>query len=203
MGTPSNHAADQANQVEQARRRQLASTTSAINGIFSSPARQGQYSDYLGAERRYYNDDLNRKNADATRQLKFANARSGNTGGSVAIDTGRDLGQNYNRGLLEAERLAQGGVADLRSADDVARLNLIASAANGLDATTGATQAAESARNNLSRARADINPNGVGEIFASFADLFKRNQAAAEQRRGEKDLYGLLYGNGQQYKGGF
>lgn len=196
MGTPSDSAGKEANRMEQERRAQVAATTGQINNAFNNPARQQQYADFLANTRKYYTDDLNRQNTDNNRQLKFSLARSGQTGGSVAVDAGKQAGQKYQRALIDADRVAQQSESDLRNADDRARLDLIAMASQGLDATTGASQATSMLRNNLAGAVPTMQAAGLDNVFGSFAQMFERSRADAERRRGEKYVYDLLYGSG-------
>lgn len=185
----------EANRMEQERRAQIATTTGKINQVFDNPDRQKQYDDFLNSTRSYYTSDINRQNEEATRGLKFAMARNGQTGGSVAADNGFELGTKYQRGLIDAERAAQGDTSNLRNRDADSRLQLISLASQGLDATTASNQAAMAMRNNLSIDKAGMQVAGLGNIFGNFADMFEKSRRDAETRRGEKYVYDLLYGN--------
>jgi hypothetical protein len=192
--------ADRANRAaesrEAARQDQIGRTTQLIDYAYDNPARKKQYDDFATALRGFYGEDLGRQKADADRNLKFSLARSGLTGGSAAVDTGKRLGDEYVRGTLESERRTQGSLADLMSADQSSRLNLINMAQSGMDATTGATRAAEAMRSNIGSATSQSRAQGLGDIFAGTTGLYNRQREEAGRRRAlgydatRQDLYG-------------
>ncbi len=194
MGSSDDGAAREAQAAERERQSAIQNSVNRINQVFDNPNREAQYADVLNAARAFYQRDLDEKNTENNRQLKFSLARSGNTGGSLARDQGTNAGKAYSRGLLEADRLAQSQQANLRSDDQSARLNLIAMAQSGLDATTGAQQAASAMRNNLQAGKATSAVDGVGDIFGSFANIYRTSREDYQRRRGEKDIYNSLYG---------
>lgn len=184
----------EAQAAEQQRQQRIQQTIGAIDQVYSSPEREAQYGDFLKANRQFYEQDVNEQKADADRELRFGLARSGLTGGSRANDAGTQLGQNYIKAMLEAERRAQGATADLRSADQSSKLNFISLANSGLDATTAARQAAESMRTNLQAGMATSRMQGLGDLFSSISDINKAS-SEAKVRREAADLYGQsMYG---------
>lgn len=195
-GGSSNSAQRSAEAAERERQAQIRGSVGRINEAFDNPNRQREIGDYLGATRQFYMNDLNRQKGETDRSLKFAMARSGQTGGKVAIDNAARVGQDYNRGVIESDRRAQSAAADLRSQDEGSRLGLIQMAQSGLDATTGSSRALSALQNNLQAGRATSTAQGLGDAFGTFANLFKRSQEAAAARRGEKYVYGTLYGQG-------
>lgn len=200
-GGGSNNAQEQADRNERERQAQIASSTASINRIFDDPARQAQYDKLTADTTQFYTDDLNQQNEDAQRKLKFALARSGNTGGSLQVSQGQRLGEDYEKGLIEASRRGQAAGASLRSSDEQTRSNLIAAAQAGLDATTAGSQAASSLRANLDSSRADATANMLGDSFANFADLWRKSQddkAYRQQFRNGLSLYSPMYGAGSQ-----
>ena len=195
-GGSSNSAQRAAEAAERERQAQIRGSVGRINEAFDNPNRQREIGDYLGATRQFYMNDLNRQKGETDRNLKFAMARSGQTGGKVAIDSAARVGQDYNRGVIESDRRAQSAAADLRSQDEGSRLGLIQMAQSGLDATTGSSRALSALQNNLQAGRSTATAQGLGDAFGTFANLFKRSQEAAATRRGEKYVYGTLYGQG-------
>ncbi len=193
-GGSSNSAQRAAEAAERERQAQIRGSVGRINEAFDNPNRQREIGDYLGATRQFYMNDLNRQKGETDRNLKFAMARSGQTGGKVAIDSAARVGQDYNRGVIESDRRAQSAAADLRSQDESSRLGLIQMAQSGLDATTGSSRALSALRNNLQAGRSTATAQGLGDAFGTFANLFKRSQEAAAARRGEKYVYGTQYG---------
>lgn len=201
MGGGSNNAQQQAEQNERERQAQIASSTASINRIFDDPARQAQYDKLAGDTTAYYTGDLNRQNEVAGRQLKFALARSGNFGGSLQADQGQKLGEDYQKGLIEASRRGQAAGADLRASDETTRMNLIAAAQAGLDATTAGSRAASSLRSNLQSSQAGATANQLGDAFSNFSDLWRRSQDDKQYRTQFKNgmsLYSPMYGAGYQ-----
>ena len=76
---------------------------------------------------------------DATQELSFALARSGNTGGSVEGDKNFDLAQKMGLAVGQVEQFAKGQGNQLRAQDSALRASL-----NSLAATGGVTGSAAS-----------------------------------------------------------
>lgn len=193
MGSSSG-ATNAAQQEEAARQARVQEATRRIDAAFDSPERRGQYDQYLTSLRGLYRTDADRQKAIADRQQRFSIARSGLTGGSAAVDARNTLGDEYSRGILDAEQRAQSGVADLRNSDQQTRLNLIQLANAGTDATTAATNAASAMRANLASARGTNRQAALGDLFGGTADIYKRQQLAAATRRGQLAPLGSYYG---------
>lgn len=202
MGGGNNNAQRAAERQEKERQAAIQRSVGSINQVFDAPGRQGQYNDLYSATHQYLTDDLNRQKGQTDRSARFAMARGGHTGGSVAVDTNRRIGEDFLRGTVEADRRAQGAASDLRLQDEQSRMNLIAMAQSGLDATTAASQASSSLQNNLQAGRATATAQGLGDMFGNFGDLYRRSQEAAAERRGQRDVYNLLYQPGFGYGGG-
>lgn len=203
-GGGSSRAADEANRQEQQRQAAIRGTQARVNQVFDSPQRGADISDFVGAMRDYYQQDLDRQKVDTDRQLRFAMARGGLLGGSVNVDTQKQFGEQYGRGLLDVERRAQGAGAELEAADQDARARLISLATSGLDATTAASQAAAAMRTNLAAGKSQAQAQGLGDAFGQFSQFIKQSREAAEKRRGIDDAYGLggLYNTASQYRYG-
>lgn len=196
MSSPSNRAAKEANAAEQARQASIKGTQTSVNQVFDSPQRAADISDYVGALRQYHGDDLNRQKTVADRELKFALARSGQTGGSTQNDQQAEKGRLYARGLLDIDRKALGAGAELESADQDARARLISLATSGLDATTGASQAAAAMRTNLQAGKSTSQAQGIGDVFGTMKTYFDNTKDAAARRRANADAGFGLYGTG-------
>ena len=184
--------------MEQERLAAIRSGTAATNAIFDAPERQAQYDDYLRAQREMYFDELGRQMSDAQRGNKFALARSGLAGSSQSVEAGRDLGEAYNRGVVDADRLAQRARADLQMADEDSRRSIIQMVQAGADATTASSAAMRQMQSNLAGARSDMNANALGQVFGSFGELYKRSQERAAERRAQSDL-GTIYNTAQRW----
>lgn len=190
MSGPSSRASNEANKAEQARQASIKNTQTSVNQVFDSPERAADISDYVGAMRTYYGDDLNRQKTVADRELKFSLARSGQTGGSTQNDQQAEKGRLYARGLLDIDRKAMGDGAELESADQDARARLISLATSGLDATTAATQSAAAMRSNLQAGRSTAQAQGIGDIFGSLKPVNDASKDAAARRKAIDDAYG-------------
>jgi len=196
MGSGNNDAQREAERSERERQAAIASGTGAVNRIFDDPARQGQIGDVLNATRTFYMDDLNRQKADTDRQTKFAMARGGLAGGSASRDIGKRVGEDFVRGVTEAERKTQGVGANLRLQDQESKSNLLAMVRSGLDMTTAQSQAAASMRNNLDAGRAQSTADGLGNMFGQFSDIYKRSQENKAKRDAEMYSYNTIYQSG-------
>ncbi len=190
MSGPSSRASNEANKAEQARQASIKNTQTSVNRVFDSPERAADISDYVGALRTYYADDLNRQKTTTDRELKFSLARSGQTGGSTQNDQQAEKGRLYARGLLDIDRKALGAGAELESADQDARARLISLATSGLDATTAATQSASAMRSNLQSGKSTAQAQGIGDIFGSLKPAFDASKDAAARRKAIDDAYG-------------
>lgn len=193
MGASSNSASRQARQQEQERQAQIAASTGRINDVFNNPARTSQYDQLERDTTQFHRTSLDRQKADTDRQLRFSLARGGQTGGSVSIDQNKQVGEDYLRGVLEANRRGQAAGADLRQADEQARGNLLAMAQSGLDATTASSQAANMMRNNLASLNAESRMDNMGNMFGGMSDIFKRSRDAKATREGILAGMGPLY----------
>lgn len=206
MGGGSDSAQREAQAAERERQAAIAATQRRIEGIFNAPQREADINSFLDATRQYYRTDADRQQQDAARNLRFAVARSGQTGGQFDADTNSRLAETYQRGLLEADRRAQAAAANLRASDQQSKLNLFAQAQAGLDATTAAQNASQALRQNLEMGNATAREQALGDLFSSFGDVYKNSVAQDESRRAQKSIYQTLYAPAQQgggYKGGF
>lgn len=194
-------AADIAARMEMERQERIRESQGRINQVFDNPRRARDIADFVSATRSRLTDDLNRQNTDATRELKFALARGGLSGGSVNVDQNRRLGDEYNRGLLNVEGRAQGAGAQLEAADQDARARLIQLATSGLDSTTAASQAAAGLRSNFENAQSQASANQLGDQFATIGGFVKSRREEAARRQANRDANFNLYGGGAAYGG--
>jgi hypothetical protein len=190
-GTSSAQKQADANEAE--RQRKIAESTGAINKMFDDPARQAQYDALGNATTKFYTGDVDKQNTEAQRQLSFALARSGLSGGSEQLDKGKVLTEDYQKALLEASRRGQSAAASLKSSDEQTRQQLIAMAMGGLDATSASSEAASALRSNVEGAQADAGANSLGDLFTNLGNTYQTSQEAAAARRGQKYGYTSLY----------
>lgn len=203
MGSQNNDAADEANRQEQARQAAIRATQAQVNRVFDAPGREADIVRFIQDLRAYYGRDLDQKKADTDRSLKFALARAGQIGGSTQIDQQREFAKQYTRGLLDVAQRAEGAGANLRAADQDARARLISLATSGLDATTGAAQAAAALRSNIESSSAAARAEGIGNVFGQFADFANRRREEADRLRGLRESGFTLYAPSGAAPGGF
>lgn len=170
--------------AEDARKKQVTDATAAIERAFGGQARKGQLEDFINALRGEFTTEAGRQKTLADRRTKFSLARSGLTGGSAAADVKVDIGRQFQTGLLESERLAQGSLADLVAADQRSKLNLIGLAQGGGSVSSAARNAATALQSNIAGARSSTAVSSLGDIFAATSDVSKAAEEAAQRRRG-------------------
>lgn len=181
-----------AKDAEAARQAQLAQTTGAINAAFAG--REPQYAAYGGALRDQFMRDLNLQTDRAARQSKFGLAKAGLTGGSAAIDEGRELQREAAQGGIAAEGKVQQGVSALRSADESARQNLINQAVNGGNVGDAAAESSRLMAANARAAQGNALTQGLGDVFGGVANTYRARQDADALRRGFGDSRQYVYG---------
>jgi hypothetical protein len=171
-------------------------TRGQIDRAFDAPERQSQYAGYADAMREYLSGELIKQKRDASRNLKFALAKSGQTGGSQSVDANANLGEEFNRGALQNERQVQGDVANLRGQDQLSRNSLLNLADGGLDLTSAMSRSSTALSNNLGNASVTAMGQGLGDVFADTGKTYKAINERVAQRRGfgyktnRKELYG-------------
>ncbi len=200
-GNQGESAADVAARLEMERQAAIKDAQGRINGVFDNPRRARDIADFVSAVRQRGMEDLDRQNAEANRELRFALARGGLSGGSVNVDQNRRLGEEYNRGLLSVENRAQGAGSQLEAADQDARGRLIQLATSGLDATTAASQAAAGLRSNFEGAKAQAYGEQLGDQFSQLGGFVKQRREEAARRQANRDANFNLYGGGAAYGG--
>lgn len=190
-GGGDNRAADQARRDEEARAAAIRNTQGRINQVFDSPQRAADIADAVGAYREYGLQDLDRQKQVADRQSKFALASRGLIGGSTHVDQQAEFGRKYSRGVLDIERAARGVGANIEAADQDNRARLISLATTGLDATTGAQQAAASMRTALEAGKSGSQMQGLADVFGQFAKYYEDSRIAKRNREADQRAFGL------------
>lgn len=193
FGGGSNSAAQAAAAQEAQRENTISGNVNAINSAFTG--RQGEYDQYRQALQHQYETELNRQQALAGRNQKFALARSGLTGGSAAVDAGKLLGQETATGTVKAEQAVNSGVAGLQNQDEATRQQMISLAQSGGDIGNAATQTANALRSNIGNARNVNAAAGLGDVFGATTESYQNEQTASALRNGL--LKGQTYAQAQ------
>lgn len=158
--------------------------TNSINAAFAN--RAPQYKNFLDSTNALYKQQLDQQNAVATRNLKFALARGGQTGGSLATDQGAELGREMSAGTLSAQQKAEGALSGLESQDNSQRLQLLSEANSGANLTTGAQQSAQAMQASLGAAQNNANASNLGDVFGGIATNINQINNAKQTLAGVK-----------------
>ena len=193
MGT-NNSASTAAAAADAQRQAQINQTVQRISDAYSSPQRQAQYQTYGQNLNNYYTTQVNDQEAVNARNLKFAMARSGLTGGSAAVDANSQLQKDYTKGLLQASQQAQGGQAALQQADIHAKNQLTGLAEQGAYTGTIPTQIAQAQQASLGAAQNYSSANSLVNLFSGTAGIYNAEQVAAANRKAQTSPIGSLYG---------
>ena len=193
MGSSSS-AANAANAANNQRQQGINNAVNQITSAYSSPQRAQQYDTYGANLQNYYTGQVNTQEATNARNLKFANARSGLTGGSAAVSSNNQLQTDYTNALIQAAQQAQSGKAALQQSDINAKNQLIGLAEQG--AYTGAIpqQVSQAQSTALGAAQNFGNANALGNIFAGTSGIYSNEQTQAANRAAQVNPIGSLYG---------
>lgn len=166
--------------AQAAARKKQRKAIAAVNRVFADTARRD--ANYSTAGNDILNlkmPQLEKQRTGAARMLKFALARNGQTGGSVALDQGAELTDNYQRGVLDLQNERQRAINTMRASDDESRINLIGQIRAGMSQAT-ALQAAQAKTNSaINQARDSALAQSVQDYFGGMSYL---NQQAQQQR---------------------
>lgn len=193
MGT-NNSASNAAAAADAQRQNNINQSIGQINAAYGSPTRQAQIDAFGQNLNKYYTGQANEQEANSARNLKFAEARSGLTGGSANVDANTQLSKDYTKALLQASQLAQGGKASLEQADINSKNNLISLAETGANIGSIPGQVATAQKASLDSAQNYGNANALGNIFAGTAGIYQTEQNAAANRKAQISPIGSLYG---------
>lgn len=178
----SNQASRQAAAQQQQTQNQINSNVAGINSAFAG--RGQEYSDYQKALEGQYQTELNRQQAIATRNSKFATARNGLSGGSAAVDAGTMLGQEEAQGTVNAQQQVQSAVAKLEANDQATKQQMISMAQAGGNIGNAAQMTADALRANIGNAQNVNAAQGLGTVFGDVTTAYNNEQQAAALRTG-------------------
>lgn len=200
MGT-SNSATNAATAANAQQQAQINGTIGQINSAFNSPARQASYANYGNELNNYLTGNVNTQETQNARNLKFAEARSGLTGGSASVDANTQLQKDYTQGLLQASRAAQTGQAALEQSDIASKNQLVSEAEQGAYLGSIPTAVASATSANVGAAQNALNPNALGSLFGGTSAIYNNEQTAAANRKAQTSPIGSLYGSSAGYGG--
>ena len=123
-------------------------------------------------------NDIARNRADTTRNVGFGLQRNGLFGGSVDVDTHRDITDANQRSVIQANQLADSQVASMRSNDESTRADLISRINAGLDADSAAATASQRMAINRQQALSEPSSGALNNLFASIGGALNSYQYA-------------------------
>jgi len=161
---------------EAERQARITAATEQINSIFGNTPRESLYQDQKKAVYDINKAEVDRQATDALKANRFGLARSGLAGGSVDIDSNEDISRRTNEGLLRAGGIADQSAADLRTADERTRGNLLSMAQSGIDTGSAATMALNGLKVNADGVAAQRAGANVGSLFNDMSQAYLMNQ---------------------------
>ncbi len=196
-----NSAANASNAANAAQQASIQQSVGQINSAYSNPNRQNQYEQYNKNLSNYYTGQANNQEAVNARNLQFANARSGLTGGSAAVDSNTQLQKDYTNALLQASQAATAGTSALEQSDINAKNQLIGLAQQGnfTGAVPIATSQAQGA--SLGAAQNYGSANALNNLFTGTQGIYQNEQTAAANRAAQQNPFGTNY-SASQFSGG-
>lgn len=192
MGT-GNSAANAAAAQNAAQQASIQNAVGQINSAYSSPERQAQYQQYQTNLNNYYTGQVNNQEATNARNLKFAMARSGLTGGSAAVDSNAQLQKDYTNALLQASQQAQAGTSALEQSDINAKNQLIGLAQQGNFTGAVPTAVSQAQQASLGAAQNRGSADALNNLFAGTAQIYQNEQTAAANRQAQQNPFGSVY----------
>lgn len=147
-------------------------------------SRDKLYADQRSAVYDLNKREVDRQAAEAERLNRFGLARTGLLGGSVNVDSVADLDRRTNEGLMRAGGIADQASADLKTADERTRSNLISLAQSGIDTGTAAQQALKGLEVNAANAAGARAGSTVGSLFNDLSQAYLMNQANQGRQSG-------------------
>ena len=189
-----NSAANAANAANAAQQASIQKSVGQIETAYSNPNRQSQYDQYGANLQNYFTGQAQNQEATNARNLKFATARSGLTGGSAAVDSNTQLQTDYTKALLNATQQATAGKSALMQSDINAKNQLIGLAQQGNYTGQIPMQTAQAQDASLMAAQNYGNANALGNAFAGTQNIYQNEQTAAANRRAQMTPFGSYYG---------
>lgn len=138
--------------------------------------RKGLYGRIANDSKQLQLSDLTKQKNVASRETEFDLARRGLTGGSRQIDASRDIGDQFNKGVLQAETQAQGVANTAEAADEKTRISLINGIRGGMDQADAVSGALNAMSNSAAAAQNDAKNQNVSGFFDEIRAQAQRQQ---------------------------
>lgn len=174
----------EARKQEEERQARIKAATDTINEKFNGAGRDALYTSQRDAVYDLNKREVDRQAAEAERANRFGLARAGLMGGSVNVDSVSDLDRRTNEGLMRAGGVADQAAADLQTADERTRSNLISLAQSGIDTGTAAQQALNGLQVNAANAASARAGSTIGNLFDDLSQAYLLNQGNQGRQSG-------------------
>lgn len=134
-------------------------------------ARRKMYTDASGAARDLNLKYLGEDRKDATDSLTLQMARQGLSGGSTDIEGNAKIGRAYNQGVVDIGNQTDQMVRALEGQDEEARLQLLDSISQGMDAETAVNLAGTRLKTGLDNSIAQSRGRLIGNVFQNLTPV--------------------------------
>ena len=145
--------------------------------------REALYGKFASDSKALQLDELTKDRGLAERDVGFDLARRGLFGGSRQIDTGREIEDQFNRGVHTADNNAQGVANTARINDEGTRVSLMNSIRSGMGEADAASSAFAAMQNNARDAETQARNQSVGGFFDAIRGAATSGQQAAAYER--------------------
>lgn len=177
---------------EEARQAKIDEGLGMVRGLFTEESRAPIYDDAYENALALYMDDLNDQYGRTLAQLKVANARSGQSGGSLGATRFAELQNQKNKGVARAQQLAQQIKDGLFSSDQRTKGSLIQQIYGGIGATDAMDIALSALKSNQHNILRDARSEGLGNVFSDFGDAYLTSKKSQGYNTG-KDQYSTYF----------
>lgn len=167
----------EARRQEEERQARIKAATEEINRVFNGAGRDSLYDKQKAAVYDLNRAEVDRQALETQRRNRFGLARSGLLGGSVDVDSNAEINRRTNEGLMRAGGIADQAAAELRTADERTRSNLINLAQSGIDTGTAAQQALSGLQVNAANASSARAGATVGGLFDDLSQAYLISQS--------------------------
>jgi hypothetical protein len=173
---------------------QTSAVIKQIKDAYNTPGLQQQYQDYSNNLLAQGTQQVNQQQQINARDLLFANARSGLTGGTEAAGLNTTLGEEYKQGLLSAANNATSATNALQQANQNQEDSLISQAAAGGGTGITGQLISQNQATTLGAAQQGIGAGSLNNLFQGTAQAYTNEQNNAALAALLKNPTGGVYG---------
>ena len=204
-GSNSSDAADEyyaeQRRLEEDRQAKIEEGLGVVRGQFTEEARSPIYQQSYDNALAIYMNDLQGQYEKALANMRVNNARSSQSAGSLGAQRKGQLKNTYDKGVVQAQQLAQQLKEGLFSQDQNTKGSLINQIYGGLGATDALDIALSQMKSNENNALRNSRNDGLGDLFADLGGTYTNYKKQQGVNAG-KDTYGSYFSNGSTSGGG-